>query len=60
MTDQEKPRRDWGVAWFGHISTRGTCTRCGKHTRVYQGYNGGEHVAFFCFRCKQPVLRGEA
>jgi hypothetical protein len=52
--------KNWGVAWFGKTGQNGSCERCGRARRVYQGYNGGAHVGLFCAECQGAVLRNEA
>lgn len=52
--------KNWGVAWFGRNGESGTCERCQRATRVYQGYNGGAHIGKFCASCQGPVLRNQA
>jgi len=56
LTHRADRVRDWGVAWFGHNAQNGTCHRCQRVDRVFQGYNGGAHMGRFCAECKGPVM----
>jgi hypothetical protein len=57
---EQPTRKNWGVAWFSRTGQNGSCERCGRGGRVYQGYNGGAHVGLFCAECQRAVLRNEA
>lgn len=59
LADAKPEYRDWGVAWFGKNGETGVCVRCGETRRVYQGYNGGAHIAKFCRPCQGAVLRNQ-
>jgi len=52
--------KNWGVAWFSRTGENGSCERCGRGGRVYQGYNGGAHMGLFCGPCRRPVMLNEA
>lgn len=56
VTHRADQVRDWGVAWWGRNRSDGTCLRCGRRTKVYEGYNGGAHMGKFCSECKEPVM----